>query len=138
MFSEVVFSRHQVSSDVPVAVKTMKEDSSDADRVSFLREAAVMGQLSHRNIVELLAVVLDEDEVSERRHVMFVDKTKTTVVLACVILACCITEFGILSFVEVSQVCVVVELSHTCVVVRESRAHVVVGGCRACVVARGS
>jgi len=42
---------------VPVAIKTLNPNSSSADEVKFLQEAAIMGQFLHANIVKLLGVV---------------------------------------------------------------------------------
>lgn len=39
-----------------VAVKTLKSET-DEDRVRFLREAALLGQFHHRNVVALYGVV---------------------------------------------------------------------------------
>ncbi len=49
---------------VGVAVKTLKEEASDSDRVKFLQEAATNGQFRHPNIVQLLGVVTLGDPVS--------------------------------------------------------------------------
>ena len=40
-----------------VAVKTLRSDAVEGDRVSFLQEAAIMGQFRHPNIVTLMGVV---------------------------------------------------------------------------------
>ena len=42
---------------VDVAVKTLKADASEDDEVKFLREAAIMGQFLHPNVVKLHGVV---------------------------------------------------------------------------------
>ena len=42
---------------VEVAVKTLRSDAVEGDRVSFLQEAAIMGQFRHPNIVTLMGVV---------------------------------------------------------------------------------
>ena len=47
-----------------VAIKRLKEDPSDADRVKFLQEAAVNGQFRHPNVVKLLGVVTIGEPVS--------------------------------------------------------------------------
>ena len=45
---------------VDVAVKTLKEEASEEDRVKFLQEAAIMGQFkNHPNILKILGIVLD-------------------------------------------------------------------------------
>ncbi len=52
---------------VEVAVKTLKEQSSDKDRVKFLQEAAIMGQFHHPNVVTLHGVVTVREPVSIHR-----------------------------------------------------------------------
>jgi serine/threonine protein kinase len=47
-----------------VAVKTLKQGSSENDRVRFLQEAAIMGQFNHPHVVKLYGVVTLEDPVS--------------------------------------------------------------------------
>ena len=49
---------------VEVAVKTLKRGSSEEDTVRFLQEAAIMGQFTHPNIVQLLGVVTLGERVS--------------------------------------------------------------------------
>ena len=50
-----------VSADpVQVAVKTLNSQSSESDRMKFLREAAIMGQFKHKNVVRLHGVVMEE------------------------------------------------------------------------------
>ena len=44
-------------SPVAVAVKTLKSESNE-NKVQFLREAAIMGQFHHRNVVVMHGVVL--------------------------------------------------------------------------------
>ena len=43
--------------EVEVAVKTLKEGSTENDKVKFLQEAAIMGQFSHPNVVKLHGVI---------------------------------------------------------------------------------
>ena len=47
-----------------VAVKTLKAGLSERERVKFLQEAAIMGQFSHPNIVQLHGVVTVGEPVS--------------------------------------------------------------------------
>lgn len=47
-----------------VAIKTLKEGASQEDKVKFLQEAAIMGQFSHPNIVQLYGVVTEGEPVS--------------------------------------------------------------------------
>ena len=51
-----------VSKDV--AVKTLKEGSSEEDTVKFLQEAAIHGQFWHPNVVKLMGVVTVGEPVS--------------------------------------------------------------------------
>ncbi len=50
--------------EVEVAVKTLKEQSVEEDRVKFLQEAATMGQFKHPNVVEMYGVVTRDMPVS--------------------------------------------------------------------------
>ena len=57
-------SRHNDSCDpVQVAVKTLNSQCSESDRVKFLREAAIMGQFVHNNVVQLHGVVTEEENM---------------------------------------------------------------------------
>ena len=47
-----------------VAIKTLKEGSSEEDKVKFLQEAAINGQFWHPNIVRLMGVVTVGEPVS--------------------------------------------------------------------------
>jgi len=46
-----------------VAVKTLNSKCSESDRVKFLREAAIMGQFQHNNVVQLHGVVTEEQNM---------------------------------------------------------------------------
>ena len=48
---------------VQVAVKTLNSQCSESDRVKFLREAAIMGQFVHNNMVQLHGVVTEEENM---------------------------------------------------------------------------
>ena len=48
---------------VQVAVKTLNSQCSESDRVKFLREAAIMGQFVHNNVVQLHGVVTKEENM---------------------------------------------------------------------------
>ena len=48
---------------VQVAVKTLNSQCSESDRVKFLREAAIMGQFKHDNVVQLHGVVTEEENM---------------------------------------------------------------------------
>lgn len=54
-----------------VAVKTLKKEANEEDRVKFLQEAAIMAQFKHPNVVTMYGVVTDGDPVSAK---MFVSK----------------------------------------------------------------
>lgn len=47
-----------------VAIKTLKTDAAQTDRVKFLQEAAIMGQFKHNNVVKLYGVVRSGEPVS--------------------------------------------------------------------------
>ena len=55
--------------ELDVALKTLKEDSSDEDKVRFLQEAAIMAQFKHPNIVILHGVVSDKQPVHEKSYI---------------------------------------------------------------------
>ena len=48
---------------VQVAVKTLNSQCSESDRLKFLREAAIMGQFVHNNVVQLHGVVTEEENM---------------------------------------------------------------------------
>ena len=48
---------------VDVAVKTLKEGSGEEDKVKFLREATIMGQFNHPNVVKLHGIVIESEPV---------------------------------------------------------------------------
>ena len=47
-----------------VAIKTLKPDATEEDRLKLLQEAAIMGQFSHKNVVGVRGVVTLGDPVS--------------------------------------------------------------------------
>ena len=47
-----------------VAVKTLKEQASEEDKIKFLQEAAINGQFHHPNIIQLFGVVTVGEPVS--------------------------------------------------------------------------
>ena len=57
-------SQHTSAGRVSVAIKALKEGSSTLQRKKFLQEAAIMGQFKHRNVVNLLGVVVHGEPVS--------------------------------------------------------------------------
>ena len=48
---------------VQVAVKTLNSQCSESDTIKFLREAAIMGQFVHDNVVRLHGVVTEEENM---------------------------------------------------------------------------
>ena len=46
------------------AVKTLREDADEEDRVKLLQEGAILGQFFHPNVVKLHGIVKDPDPVS--------------------------------------------------------------------------
>ena len=46
-----------------IAIKTLNTECSESDRVKFLREAAIMGQFLHDNVVKLHGVVTEEENM---------------------------------------------------------------------------
>ena len=55
---------HSPGGSINVAIKTLKYDSDEGDRVRFLQEAAIMGQFHHPNIVKLHGVITMKEPVS--------------------------------------------------------------------------
>ena len=47
-----------------VAVKTLNPKAPGNDRIRFLQEAAIMGQFSHPNVVEMYGIITDGKPVS--------------------------------------------------------------------------
>ena len=47
-----------------LAVKTLRPELPEEEKVKFLQEAAIMGQFSHTNVVKLYGVVTVGDPVS--------------------------------------------------------------------------
>ncbi len=50
--------------EVPVAIKTLKQEACGSDRIKFLQEGAIMAQFKDPNIVTFHGVVIDEEPVS--------------------------------------------------------------------------
>ena len=50
--------------NVVVAIKVLKENSNEEDKVKFLQEVAIMGQFSHPNVVKLHGIVSTDEPVS--------------------------------------------------------------------------
>ena len=47
---------------VEVAMKSLKKNSMDGERVQFLQEAAIMAQFKNTNVVRLYGVVTDSNQ----------------------------------------------------------------------------
>ena len=57
-FGEVCKAEWSISGATKeLAVKTLREELPEEDKVRFLQEAAIMGQFSHPNVVKLYGVV---------------------------------------------------------------------------------
>ena len=52
-------------SNIAVAVKILKNSSSESDKIRFLQEAVIMGQFRHPNVVKLHGVVTTGEPVSQ-------------------------------------------------------------------------
>ena len=61
-----------------VAIKILQPGASDDSRVKFLKEAAIMGQFSHPNVISLLGVVTLGEPVSD---VMFLSYSSLGTIL---------------------------------------------------------
>lgn len=55
-----------VDKTVTVAVKLAKSNCSTDDKIRFMREAAIMGQFKHKNILYLYGAVLQGDPVQNK------------------------------------------------------------------------
>ena len=53
-----------------LAVKTLRPELPEEEKVRFLQEAAIMGQFSHPNVVKLYGVVTLGEPVSTYMHVL--------------------------------------------------------------------
>ena len=51
---------------VDVAVKTLSESATEAEKIRFLQEAVIMGQFVHPNIVQLYGIVTRGEPVSAK------------------------------------------------------------------------
>ena len=49
---------------IEVAIKTLKDDATQTDRVKFLQEAAIMGQFRHPSVIQLYGVAARGNTVS--------------------------------------------------------------------------
>ena len=47
-----------------MALKTVKQEASEGERIKFLQEAAIMGQFRHPNVIEIRGVVTMDEPVS--------------------------------------------------------------------------
>lgn len=52
-----------------VAIKLLQKGATDDNHVKFLKEAAIMGQFSHPNIISLLGVVTLGEPVSQCTYI---------------------------------------------------------------------
>ena len=50
--------------DIEVAVKTLKKETGEAEKIKFLQEAAIMGQFKHPSVVTMYGVVTKDEPVS--------------------------------------------------------------------------
>ena len=57
-----------IKGPVHVAVKTLKTEALENEKVKFMQEAAIMGQFRHPNVVMLHGVVTVGEPVSERTN----------------------------------------------------------------------
>ena len=64
-FSEVCKAVWSISGTTKeLAIKTLRAELPEEEKVKFLREAAIMGQFSHPNVIKLYGVVTVGDPVS--------------------------------------------------------------------------
>ena len=55
--------RDGCSGSIIVAVKSLNSGCTESERIKFLREAAIMGQFLHNNVVRLHGVVIEEQNM---------------------------------------------------------------------------
>ena len=67
---EGVWQPQDSGASLEIAVKTLKIDAQESDKVKFLQEAAIMGQFSHPNIVHLYGLVTIHTPVSMPLHTL--------------------------------------------------------------------
>ena len=64
-FGEVCRAQWAISGATKdIAVKTLRAELSEEEKVRFLQEAAIMGQFFHPNVIKLYGVVTVGDPVS--------------------------------------------------------------------------
>ena len=64
-FGEVCKAQWAISGATKdIAVKTLRAELPEQEKVRFLQEAAIMGQFSHLNVIKLYGVVTVGDPVS--------------------------------------------------------------------------
>ena len=68
---------HSPEKSVDVAIKTLREEATEQEKIKFLQEAAIMGQFQHPNIVKLLGMVTVEEPVSIAACIMYLDRKVT-------------------------------------------------------------
>lgn len=56
------------TSQVEVAVKTLKNMASEQEKIKFLQEAAIMGQFDHPYIIQIFGIVVAKKEVRMYVH----------------------------------------------------------------------
>ena len=63
------------SADGPkdVALKMLKDEAEETERVKFLQEAAIMGQFHHPNVIRLHGVVTVGEPVSKMKSFLICD-----------------------------------------------------------------
>ena len=65
---DVVLTQDNVT-NFPVAIKLLRTDVASPDKVAFMKEAVIMGQFAHRNVVKMYGVVVDSDPVGFMLHI---------------------------------------------------------------------
>ena len=64
-FGEVYEGRANTAQEntkpLKVAIKTLRKGAGEKDKAEFLKEAHIMSNLSHENILKLIGVCLDND-----------------------------------------------------------------------------
>ena len=64
---------HTEKGDIPVAIKTLKEAANTDTKVAFMREAAILAQFQHPNVLRMIGVL-----TTQQPYMMVTELLKTT------------------------------------------------------------
>ena len=55
-----------------VAVKALREGAGEEDKSKLLKEAAIMGQFSHPNVIRLIGIAMENEEDNDVRKYTYI------------------------------------------------------------------